>query len=305
VPFEADAIRSAFGDADLVMLVGTPALEEVWHDPGDPFPAGAAVASIDESAACIGRHGTPAFALAGDLALTLEALLERVDALMNSTMRSAALGRVDELQRLQEERRDANETRLASSRDAQPMTPAWALVEIAAHTPANAVVVDESITASLEVVAAFDLRRPGDYYAGRGGGIGQGVAGALGVQVANPDRPVLALSGDGSAMYSIQALWTAAHHDLPVVFVVLANREYRVLKHNLDIYRQRFGVPSNKPYPHMDLTKPVLDFSTIAAGMGVTAETIAHREALGPALERAFAARAPRLIEVIVAGKES
>ena len=70
-------------------------------------------------------------------------------------------------------------------------------------------------------------------------------------------------------MYSIQALWTVAHHDLPIVFVILANREYRVLKHNIDAYRQRFDVKSNKPYMHMDLTGPVLGFVDLAKGMGV------------------------------------
>ena len=95
------------------------------------------------------------------------------------------------------------------------------------------------------------------------------MAGALGVAVAEPKRPILCLSGDGSSMYSIQALWTAAHHDLPIVFVILANREYRVLKHNIDAYRARFDVKSNKPYAHMDLTGPVLGFVDLASGMGI------------------------------------
>ena len=77
------------------------------------------------------------------------------------------------------------------------------------------------------------------------------------------------MSGDGSSMYSIQALWTAAHHDLPIVFVILANREYRVLKHNIDAYRARFDVKSNKPYMHMDLSGPVMGFVDLAKGMGV------------------------------------
>ena len=73
------------------------------------------------------------------------------------------------------------------------------------------------------------------------------MAGAIGVAVAEPKRPILCVSGDGSSMYSIQALWTAAHHDLPIVFVILANREYRVLKHNIDAYRARFEVKATSP----------------------------------------------------------
>src|SRR4029077_14013143 len=105
------------------------------------------------------------------------------------------------------------------------MPPVRALTEIAAALPPNGVVVDESITATTDVGRVFDFKSPGDYFGQRGGGIGQGIAGALGVAVALPERRVVAISGDGSAMYTIQSLWTAALLDLSIVFVILANRE--------------------------------------------------------------------------------
>ena len=143
--------------------------------------------------------------------------------------------------------------------------------ELRRGLPDNVVIVDESITASLDLARAFDYRGFGDYFGGRGGGIGQGLAGAIGVKVAIPDRPVVAVSGDGSAMYAIQALWTAAHHKLAIVFVVLANREYRILKHNVDVWRQNFEAGTQHPYQNMDLAGPALDFVHLAAGMGVEA----------------------------------
>ncbi len=106
--------------------------------------------------------------------------------------------------------------------------------------------------------------------------------GALGVKLAHPGRPVVAISGDGSAMYSIQALWTAAHHDLAVVFVILDNREYRILKHNMDVYRQRFGVRTDRPYVHMDLTGPELSFVDIARGMGVAGTRVTRPATSAP-----------------------
>ena len=133
--------------------------------------------------------------------------------------------------------------------------------------------------------------------------IGQGLAGALGVQIAKPDRPVICVSGDGSAMYSIQALWTAAHMGLPIVFVILANREYRVLKHNIDVYRQRFGIASQEPYAHMDLATPHLGFVEMAAGMGVAGTRIADPDAVAPAIRAAFATGRPHLVEVLIEGK--
>jgi benzoylformate decarboxylase len=165
------------------------------------------------------------------------------------------------------------------------------------------VVVDETITANLDLFKTFSFAGPGDYYSGRGGGIGQGVAGAIGVAVAETQRPILCLSGDGSSMYSIQALWTAAHHDLPIVFVILANREYRVLKHNIDAYRQRFEVKSNKPYMHMDLTGPVLGFVDLAKGMGVAGTHVTKAEDIQGAVAAAFKSTKPHLIEIEIEGK--
>ena len=164
--------------------------------------------------------------------------------------------------------------------------------------------VDESITASVELARVFNFTQPGDYFGGRGGGIGQGIAGAIGVQVAHPDRRVVALTGDGSAMYSIQALWSASHHKLPILFVILSNREYRVLKHNMDIYRTRFKTNSNKPYPNMDLTDPLLGFSDIAKGYGMQAEQVTDASQIGEQVTRLLATGQPALLDIVVSGKE-
>ena len=128
------------------------------------------------------------------------------------------------------------------------------MAEIRDAMPKRTVVVNEAITLTPDVMRTLAFPRAGDYYGTRGGGIGQAVPGAIGVKVAHPDRPVLAISGDGSALYTIQALWTSAHHDLPMVWVILHNRSYRILKFNLDNYQRRFGLPGDRPYPHMDLT---------------------------------------------------
>ena len=169
----------------------------------------------------------------------------------------------------------------------------------------DTIVVDESITSSGEVAGALNLSRPHQFYAGRGGGIGQGVAGAIGIQIAHPDKPVVCFSGDGSAMYSIQALWSASHHKLPILFVIWANREYRVLKHNLDIYRLRYDSASNNPYPHMDLEGPIIDFVALAQGHGVHAERIDDPEKIETAVKKAFESKSPTLLEITIAGKNA
>jgi benzoylformate decarboxylase len=183
------------------------------------------------------------------------------------------------------------------------MSMARAMAELRVGTPDGTVVVEEAITAGLDLAQAFEFAAPGDYLSGRGGGIGQGLAGAIGAKVAQPDRPLLAVSGDGSAMYSIQALWSAAHHDLDIVFVILVNREYRILKHNLDTYRQRFDANSNQDYPQMNLDTPALDFVTMAKGMGMPGTVVSDPGQLAGAVKAAFAASGPHLISVNIEGK--
>jgi benzoylformate decarboxylase len=110
------------------------------------------------------------------------------------------------------------------------------------------------------------------------------------------------VSGDGSAMYSIQALWTAAHHDLAVVYVIIHNREYRILKHNMGAFRRRFGVAADRAYPHMDLAMPDLGFVEMARGMGVGGRRVSKPGEVGDALRRAFDAGAPWVLDVVVEG---
>ena len=95
----------------------------------------------------------------------------------------------------------------------------------------------------------------------------------------------------------------AAHHGLNIVFVIFSNREYRVLKHNLDIYRQRFNERSDKPYPHMDLSNPELGFADLARGMGVEARCVERLDDVQPAVVEALRTKGPYLIDLVVAGK--
>ena len=303
IPFESGSIRSLLAPYDCILLLGDTFFEEIWYDSDQPFADSQQILQLTPAAARIGCKFPIQLGIAADIGASLPQLSERVGAMQTTDNKSAAASRRDTLASEHHAAKAALEERVATLRTVSPTPPAFALHEIAASCPENVIVVDESITAYGDTAAHFDFRTADSYYAGRGGGIGQGLAGALGTQVAHPDRPVLCLSGDGSAMYSAQAFWTAAHHELPIVFVILANREYRVLKHNLDIYRARFDVPSNKPYPHMDLAAPTLDFVSLAASMGVSGEHVASAGDIGPAVERAFAARAPRLIEVVIAGK--
>ncbi len=298
LPFTAAAIARALDGADCVLLAGGPFFEEVWFDPGSPFPEGARLLHLEETAERLARNHAPDIGAIGGIAASLSVLADTV-----RPAETLAAERNAALVRRKTEEREAQAGRVERARERRPMAMSLAMQTLAEALPAEAILVEESITASLDFARSVPIAGPGHYFSGRGGGIGQGLAGALGVAVAEPDRPVVCVSGDGSSMYSIQALWSAAHHRLDIVFVILANREYRVLKHNIDLYRTRFGNESNRDYAHMDLASPALGFVEMAAGMGVPGRRVGEPEAFSEALAAAFAAGGPHLIEVAIEGK--
>jgi benzoylformate decarboxylase len=294
---DAAAIHHALRDYDLVILVGGPFFEEVWYSGQPPFPPGAAIVQLEQSAGRMAYNYPLSLGVIGDIADMLPRLTRLVG------VKPAWQERCEIMQRLKQEENDNVAARFAALANRSPMAPVHALHALAQALPDDVVVVDESITGMGDVTQSFRPAKMHDYYAGRGGGIGQGIAGAIGTAVAHRDRPVVAISGDGSAMYSIPSLWTAAHHHLNLLFVILSNREYRVLKHNVDAYRQRFDAPSNNPYAHMDLTDPVLDFVDMAKGMGVPGRQVTEPGEIKAAVDAAMSTPGPYLIDLVVEGK--
>ncbi|HSI01588.1 MAG TPA: thiamine pyrophosphate-binding protein [Reyranella sp.] len=295
--FDAPGVARQFAGNDLVLLLGGPFFEEVWYAPGSPFPAGCKVLQIEAGARRLAYN----FAVDAGVLADVGAALEALDAQLAEV--PGAAKRREALKAQKDADEAAQKTRVEKAWSRSPTSMARCMAEIKAGAPADVVVVDETITANLDLFKTFTFRGAGDYYSGRGGGIGHGVAGALGVAVASTKRPILCLSGDGSSMYSIQALWTAAHHALPIVFVILANREYRVLKHNIDAYRARFDVKSNKPYMHMDLTGPALGFVDLAKGMGIAGTHVTKADDIKAAVAAALASGKPHLVEIEIEGK--
>jgi benzoylformate decarboxylase len=137
------------------------------------------------------------------------------------------------------------------------------------------------------------------FRARKSGSMGWGLPGALGVKLGLPDRPVVAVSGDGSAAWSMQSFWTAAHYRIPVTFVITNNATYRQVK----VVRKRVlgDFPLNERYLGMELDDPVVDFTMLARSMGVKGEAVRDPADLQRALRAAFDSGEPRLVEVFVA----
>ena len=304
IPITAGELRSLLSDHDVALLIGGPFVEEIWFDPVNPIPATTAVAQIDSVAGRLAYNYPVDIGVLGALPQVLQALNTAVLARAPAAFRTAAAARNSAHAATKAAALAKLDTAIERAQSRTPMSPNVALATLADALPDDVIVVNEAITAASDLEHAFAPAGQTDFYMGRGGGIGQGIAGALGVALAHPRRLVVAVSGDGSAMYSIQALWTAAHHGLNIVFVILANREYRVLKHNLDTHRLRFGENPEQPYPHMDLTSPTLQFVELARGMGVAAGSATTPEEIRT--QAAAASRGgPYLLELVISGKET
>jgi benzoylformate decarboxylase len=186
---------------------------------------------------------------------------------------------------------------IAARRQANPIDSDWLSLQIAEALPRDAVVVNEGLTSARYLPDLVPYRDRYGYHALASGGIGWGVPAAVGVALAQAPRPVLCYSGDGSAMYTIQALWTAAHLKLPITYVIADNGGYRILKQRLKAFH------GNDSFLGMSLTGPGVDFVGLAQSLGVPAQRIEAPDALAPALEGALSSPGPKLIDVVVDGR--
>jgi len=176
--------------------------------------------------------------------------------------------------------------------ESAPISPSTAVRALAEAFPKDGIVVLESPSATLALRNQLRLCTPGSYYFSSGGGLGFGMPAAIGVQLAQPSRPVVCVIGEGSAQYVIKALWTAAAYEEPVTFLVLRNDEYAILKW-FGMLEDIVGAPG------LDL--PALDCAAVARGYGVDSHVASDADELSGALTRALASGKPELVEVMVA----
>jgi acetolactate synthase-1/2/3 large subunit len=186
-----------------------------------------------------------------------------------------------------------------------PMAPATGKISAAtiaqslgALIPENAIVVDEGVSTGRGFFPSTRNAHPHTWLQNMGGSIGIGIPLAVGAAVACPDRPVINLEGDGSAMYTVQGLWTQARENLNVVTVIFANRQYAILRHELtNVGAQNVG---RKALDMLDIDRPNLDFVALARGMGVPGERVETMEEFNAALARGLAHKGPYLVEVLL-----
>jgi benzoylformate decarboxylase len=291
-------VRKALEECDLLLIVGANVFTWFLHTEGAPFPRGLRVIQIDDDPWEIGRTYQVALGIAADPKTTLAELSSALRSRMTEAERGAAAARVERIGQARGELMARVRAAAQAEADRTPIGQAHLMHTLASLLPADAIVVDESATSLPFVLRYIPFATPGSFYGGKTGTLGWGMGAAIGVQLGSPGRKVVATIGDGSVMYAPQALWTAAHYQLPITYVVPNNSSYAILKSgmlSLDLASAKRGI-----YPGMDLVDPTIDYVGLARSLGVRAERVDKPGNLHSVLAAYLSHAGPSLVEVTI-----
>jgi benzoylformate decarboxylase len=290
-------VREVLSPYDLMIVIGADPLRMSVYSEVDPLPDGLGIVQIGLVDGDLAKNYGAEIALKADVKETLRALVPALKTAGGAALETRAKQGIAELaSKNWTAKRKAIVEQIAKAGSKSPIDPDFLTLQMVEAMPDNAILVDEGLTSGRQLLALRPHRDRYGYHALASGGIGWGLPASVGVSLANPQRPVVCFSGDGSAMYSIQALWTAAHHKLPLSVVIANNGGYRIIKQRLLAFH------GDDHYVGMDFADPPVDFAGIATALGLEAIRISDASELKPKLSSAFGRPGPKLIEVMVDG---
>ncbi len=289
------ACREQLEAHDLVLFLGSDVLRMSVFSEIDPLPPHIRLMQIGERDWELGKNYPAEFAIRANVKETAPALNNTLQSMMNDSYQSSATERLIQIKHRNWSSKRTERVIQAQSFDKTvPINTLKLVMELAKSIPDDCVVIEEALSSSVNLLNYLPLRDHQGYFGLASGGIGFAMAGAIGVSLALPDRPIVALVGDGSSMYSIQALWTAAHLKRPITYVIPNNQGYKILKQRLMSFR------GTDKYIGMNITDPAIDYVKLSESMGVPAMRIENPSDLNDALTRATRSNRANLIEVMV-----
>jgi len=293
---DQEQVREILSPYDLLVVLGADVLRmSVWADV-EPLPEGMPVVQIGQRDQEMGKNFPTEIAIRADIKETLRALNPVMRERGGVEQSGRAKTKLDQLANDNwNAKRKILIDKLKADAGGGPIDPSWMVMTVIDVMPKDTIIVDEGILSTRALTSLLPYRDPASLFGMASGGIGWGVPAACGVQAAYPDRPIIAIIGDGSSMYSIQALWTAANQKLPINYIICDNGGYRIIKERL------FAFHGNENFIGMDFKEPGVDFVILAESLGVPAERVSHHAELEPALEAALKnTEGPNLICVTV-----
>lgn len=289
--------RALLEPFDLVICVGADLLRMSVHSPVDPLPAGMPVVHLSNRDRELGKNHATEVAICADVPETLLALLPLLEARVTPGYADGAASRLREMAaRNWRSQAEAARAKVPAPQRSSGIGAAFLMTTLAGVLPREAIVVEEALTAAPALAAFVPVHSPTGFYGLASGGLGFALPGAIGISLAHPGRPVVAAVGDGSAMYGVQALWSAAQQQLPITYVVIDNGGYRILQERL-LARGR-----STNLVGMELREPAIDWVAVAQGFGLAATRVSEPAALRDALRQAIASGRPALVQVMMAG---
>lgn len=286
-------------ETDVLIAVGCSLFAEAFTEVDPAVLAHAKIVHIDDDAWELGKNLPTDCAIQGHIKTVLADVAAALETTLSAEARSLATERAAELADRKREAETAFRSRAEAEADRTPIALSRLMAEIARVSGEQTVIVDECWSASGILRDSVKPERPGSFVRARkGGSIGSGLPTALGVKLGSPGSDVIAVVGDGSAAWSMQTFWTAARYEIPVTYVITNNATYRQVK----LVRKAVlgDYPLDEKHDGMELDSPVIDFSALAASMGVQGRRVTRPDDLHPALVDALGSNRPQVIEVMV-----
>jgi benzoylformate decarboxylase len=287
---------------DVNLIVGTYMLPEVFPSLEDVFGEDAKTIHIDLNAYEIAKNHPVTLGVVADPKLTLARLAAHIERLQDDHRRDDAKRRGETIGAKKREAASKVIAQDAKYKNDEPLHFARFMEELRKHMPADTIVFDEALTNSPALTRYMPSTEACHFFQTRGGSLGVGIPGAIGAKLARPDKTVIGVTGDGGAMYTIQALWTAARHNVDAKFIVCNNRSYRLLQLNIAEYWKEQGIAAHEYPVSFDLSKPALRFDEMARSMGVPATRIETLDQIEPAIRQAMRMPGPFLLDVVLEG---
>jgi benzoylformate decarboxylase len=289
-------LRKILEQYDVLFSVGADLFTLSLPSEIEPMPKSLTLVHLDTDPWELGKNYPAKVAILGDPKATLPDITAALRERMTSGARGAARERFEAAKQAALAEREALKAKARAMAAQTPIQPLALLNAVGEMLPPDAVVIDEAVSSSVGIRSLIRSDDPQSFYGLRGGGIGWGLPAAIGVKLALPERPVVALIGDGSAMYTCQALWTAAHERIAVVFVILNNTSYRILKQRLTA--QRGLAAQVDRFVGMELSDPAIDYVGLARSLGVAAERAKNLKETTDLIAAGIKSSAPLLIDV-------
>ncbi|GAA3753140.1 thiamine pyrophosphate-binding protein [Salinactinospora qingdaonensis] len=275
-------------ESDAVLIVGSYVFPEVFPELGNPFRDDAKIVHVDLDSYEIAKNLPVDLGIVADPHLTLTAISQEIDRRRPSTTPIGPTASQMEASHVGEASEPESVPELFAARLAQ-------------RAPAELAVFDEALTASGTLTRYLPPRVPGRYFQTRGGSLGVGIPGALGIKLAHPELEVIGFTGDGGSMYTIQALWTAARYGIAAKLVVCNNRRYQLLDDNIEQYWSELGITPHVHPEAFDLSRPDIDFTALARSLGVPATRVEKPEQVDSAVTELLSHEGPFLVDLMTA----